>query len=196
MATGFRFGYPLSKAATMFSRRSLRILTVAGLASLAACGSPEDGAEPPPGTVSMPAPSGNLTGADLCALLTDEDTRALGLPTQGKPWDRPYKMGGTRRARCGWSGGPADVEVTFHDSGAAKDATFPAEAEISEERTNGRYAKVVAFRQAPMDCLVLVDLSPRAHLRVDAYPRPGTPDAAGTCAFARRVAHTATARIT
>ncbi|WP_370936390.1 DUF3558 family protein [Amycolatopsis sp. cg13] len=178
----------------------VRFLPMAVLASLAACGSPESSVgaaspAPPVGSVSMPPSARNFTGADLCALLTDADKQALGLTGPGEAWDRPYKMGGSRRARCRWTGDDAELNLAFHDADLPKDSGFLTEVEVSREQIRGRDAKVVAFRQAPMNCDVLVSLRPLAHLSADSTPVSDAPDQTENCAFARRVAEAAASRI-
>ncbi|MER6766166.1 MULTISPECIES: DUF3558 family protein [Amycolatopsis] len=180
--------------------RPARFLPAAALASLAACGSPENSVgaaspTPPPGSVSMSPSARNFTGADLCALLTDADKQVLGLAGPGEAWDRPYKMGGSRRARCRWTGDDAELDLAFHDADIPKDSVFPTEVEVSREQIHGRDAKVVAFQLAPMNCDVLVDLRPRAHLSVDSTPVSDAPDQTENCAFARRIAEAAASRI-
>lgn len=179
--------------------RPLRFLPVAALASLAACGSPENhagaSAPPPPGSTSMSSSSQNFTGADLCALLTAADKETLGLAGPSKAWDQPYKMGGTRRARCQWTSDDTELDLAFHDAEIPQNTMFSPDAQVSQEKIRGRDAKVVAFRKAPMNCLVLVNLHAQAHLRVDSTPGSDAPEPAETCAFAKRVAEAAASRI-
>ncbi|MET9264688.1 DUF3558 family protein [Amycolatopsis sp. NPDC004079] len=183
----------------MSRTRPVRFLPAAVLASLAACGSPEDsvGASqaPPPSSVSTSPSARTFTGADLCALLTDEDKQALGLAGPSEAWDRPYKMGGSRRARCRWTGDDTQLDLAFHDADFPKDTSYFTKVEVSREQIRGRDAKVVAFLQTPMNCDVLVNLRPLAHLSVDATPVSDALDQTENCAFARRVAEAAAARI-
>ncbi|UKD59730.1 DUF3558 domain-containing protein [Amycolatopsis sp. FU40] len=179
--------------------RPLRFLPAAALASLAACGSPENSASssaaPPPSSVPMPPSAQNFTGAALCALLTDPDKQALGLTGPSQAWDRPYKMGGTRRARCRWNVDGTELDFSFHDADMPQNTTFSTDAEVSQEQIHGRDAKVITFRGTPMSCAVLLALHARSHLSVDATPVSSAPDEAENCALAKRVAQTAASRI-
>ncbi|WP_143254507.1 DUF3558 family protein [Amycolatopsis azurea] len=197
-ASGFLFGYVFVGGGKVMSKRSSRFLTVAALVSLGACGSAENGADPsaasPSVSVSIPPSSASLTGADLCALLTDADRQALGLAGRSRPWDRPHKMGGSRRSGCGWSGA-TEVGIGFHESGVAKVAPLTDDFEVSREQINGREAKKIVHRKAPMNCLIAVEVSTATHLEIDSGSLSGIPDMNENCAFVKRVAQAAMSRI-